>query len=111
VCSNDASLFLSYQVTHDSFMMMGNGSHAFVHGVVTVHLKLTSGKIMQLRNMQHVRSINKNLVSDSLLCREGLKIVLEWNKFVVYKCEQFIGKGYECKACSIFLLLIFALSL
>jgi hypothetical protein len=41
---------------------------------------------VQLKNMQHVTSINKNLVCDSLLCRGGIKIVLESNKFVVSKC-------------------------
>jgi hypothetical protein len=95
VCS-DASLFSSYQVTLDSSVLMGNGSHASVHGVGTVDLKLTSGKIVQLKNMEHVPSINKNLVSGSLLCRDGFKVVLESNKFVVSKCGQFIGKGYVC---------------
>jgi hypothetical protein len=65
----DVSLFSSYQVTRDSFVIMGNGSHASIYGVGTVDLKLTSGKIMQLKNVHHVPSINKNLVSDSLLCR------------------------------------------
>jgi hypothetical protein len=46
--------------------MMGNGSYASVHGVGTVDLKFTSGKIMQLKNVQHVPSINKNLVSGFL---------------------------------------------
>jgi hypothetical protein len=50
VCS-DASLFSSYQVAWDSSMMMGNGSHASIHGVGTVDLKLTSGKIVQLKNV------------------------------------------------------------
>jgi hypothetical protein len=85
VCS-DASLFSSYQVARDSSMMMENGSHASVHGVGTIDLKLTLGKIVQLKNMQHVPSINKNLVSGSLLCRDGFKLVLEMNKFVVSKC-------------------------
>jgi hypothetical protein len=85
VCS-DASLFSSYQVARDSSMMMENGSHASVHGVGTIDLKLTSGKIVQLKNMQHVPSINKNLVSGSLLCRDDFKVVLELNKFVVSKC-------------------------
>jgi hypothetical protein len=53
VCS-DASLFSSYQVTRDSSVMMGNGSHASVHGVGTVDLKLTLEKIVQLKNMKHV---------------------------------------------------------
>jgi hypothetical protein len=58
--------------------MMGNGSHASVRGVGTVDLKLTLRKIVQ-----HVPFINKNLVSYSLLCRDGFKVVLESNKFVV----------------------------
>jgi hypothetical protein len=76
---------------------MGNTSHASVRGVGTVDLKLTSGKIVQLKNVQHVPSINKNLVSTSLLCRDGFKVVLQSNKFVVSKCVQFIGKGYVCR--------------
>jgi hypothetical protein len=72
VCSN-ALLFSSYQVTHDSSVITGNGSHASVRGVGTVDLKLTSGKIVQLKNMQDVPSINKNLVSGSLLCRDSLR--------------------------------------
>jgi hypothetical protein len=70
------------------------GSHASIHGVGMVDLKLTSGKMVQLKNVQHVPSINKNLVSCSLLCRDGFKVVLESNKFVMLKCGQFIGKGY-----------------
>jgi hypothetical protein len=85
VCS-DASLFSSYQVARDSSVLMENGSHASVCGVGTVDLKLTSGKIVQLKNVQHVPSINKNLVNVSLLCRDDFKVVLESNKFVVSKC-------------------------
>jgi hypothetical protein len=77
-------------------VLMGKESHASVHGVGTVDLKLTSSKIVQLKNMQYVPSINKNLISDSLLCRDGFKVVLESNKVVVSKCGQFIGKGYVC---------------
>jgi hypothetical protein len=93
---NNATLFSSYQTAQNSTVMMGNGSHATVHGIGTVDLKLTSGKIAQLKNVQHVPTIGKNLVSGSLLCRDGFKVVIESNKFVVSKCEQFIGKGYEC---------------
>jgi hypothetical protein len=42
----DASLFTSYQVAHDSSVMMENGSHASIHGVGTVDLKLISRKIV-----------------------------------------------------------------
>jgi hypothetical protein len=50
VCSV-ALLFSSYQVTQDSSVMMGNRSHASVHGVGTVDLKLPSGKILQLKKV------------------------------------------------------------
>jgi hypothetical protein len=76
--------------------MMGSGSHAFVHGVSMIDVKLTSGKIMQPKNVQYVHSINKKLVSGSLLCRDDFKVVLESNKFIVSKCGQFICKGYVC---------------
>jgi hypothetical protein len=76
VCS-DINLFSSYQAARDSSVLMGNGSHASVHGIGTVDLKFTSGKIVQ-----HVPSIHKNLVSGTL-CRDGFKVVLESNKIVV----------------------------
>jgi hypothetical protein len=96
MCS-DASLFSSYQVARYSSVMMGNESHASVHDVGTVDLKSTSGKIMQLKNVQHVPSINKNLVSGSLLSSDGFKVVLESNKFFMSNYGQFIGKGYVCR--------------
>jgi hypothetical protein len=84
VCA-DISMFTSYQAAQDSSILMGNGSHASVRGVGTVDLKFTSGKIVQLRNVQHLPTMNKNLVSGSLLCRDRFKVVLESNKVVVSK--------------------------
>nr|AAM19019.1 putative polyprotein [Oryza sativa Japonica Group] len=94
VCA-DISLFSSYQVGRGSSLLMGNGSLAAVHGVGTVDLKFTSGKTVQLKNVQHVPSIKKNLVSGSLLCREGFRLVFESNKCVVSKYGTFVGKGYD----------------
>jgi hypothetical protein len=45
--------------------------------------------------VHHGPSINRNLISCSLLCRDGFNVVLESNKFIVSKCGQFISKGYE----------------
>jgi hypothetical protein len=81
----DVSLFSSYQLHQGSSVLMGNGSHASVRGVGMVDLKFTSGKIMQLKNVQHVPTIRKNLVSISLLLRDGFKVVLESNKVVMSK--------------------------
>jgi hypothetical protein len=49
-----------------------------------------------LKSVQHVPSIKKNLVSASMLCRDGYKVVLESNKCVVSKHDTFVGKGYDC---------------
>jgi hypothetical protein len=51
---------------------------------------------MRLKNVQNASAINKNLVSGSLPRKDGFKVVLKFNKTVVSKFGQFIGKGYEC---------------
>jgi hypothetical protein len=94
----DISMFSSYKVTGTSSMLMGNGSHATVHGVGMVDLKFTLGKTVGLKNLHHVPSINKNHVSGSLLCRDDYKIVFESNKLVISKFGNFVGKGYECRS-------------
>ena len=93
ICS-DQSCFSSLQTGGGSTVLMGNGSTAAVRGVGKVELKLTSGKVLTLRNVLFVPTINKNLISGSLLCREGYKLVFESNKFVLTKFGSFIGKGY-----------------
>ena len=45
VCAN-ISLFSSYQAVQGSSVLMGNGSHASVHGVGMIDLKFTSWKIV-----------------------------------------------------------------
>jgi hypothetical protein len=72
---------------------MGNGSAASVLGVGTVELKLTSRKVVHLKNVQHAPIINRNLISVSL-CRDGYKLVFESNKVVMSKFRNFIGKCY-----------------
>jgi len=66
-----------------------------VLGVGSVDLKFTLGKIVRLKNMQHAPSIKKNLVSGSLLCGVGFKLVFESNKVVISRYGQFICKGYD----------------
>jgi hypothetical protein len=40
-------------------------------------------------------SIKKNLVSGSLLCQDGYKLVFESNKCILSKYRTFVGKGYD----------------
>jgi hypothetical protein len=91
----DISLFSSYQCKGAGALLMGNGSHVRVLGVGTVSLKFTSEKMVLLKNVQHVPSIKKNLVSGSLLCRDGYKLVFESNKCILSKYGTFVGKGYD----------------
>jgi hypothetical protein len=94
VCA-DISLFSSCQCKGARALLMGNESHACVLDVGTVILKFTSGKTVLLKNVHHATSIKKNLVSGSLLCREGYKLVFESNKCIMSKYETFVGKGYD----------------
>jgi hypothetical protein len=47
---------------------MGNKSVVSVLGVGMVELKLTSGKTVHLKNVQHTPTINRNLISVFLPC-------------------------------------------
>jgi hypothetical protein len=76
VCA-DISLFSSYQVTGTGSVLMGKCLNVAVRGVSSIDLKFTSGKTVRLKNVQHVLSINKNIVSGSLLCKDGFKLVFE----------------------------------
>jgi len=96
VCA-DVSLFSTYQTDQASSLLMGNGARAAVRGVGTVDLKLTSGKTVQLKNVHHVPSIKKNIISGSLLCRDGYKLMFESNKFVLSRYGTFVGKSYESR--------------
>jgi hypothetical protein len=59
---------------------------ASVRGVDTVDLKFTSGKIVQLKNMQHVPTIfSRTLLASFFSLRDEFKVVLESNKVVMSK--------------------------
>jgi hypothetical protein len=94
VCA-DISMFSSYQAGGTTSLLMGNSAHARVLGAGTVNLKFTSGKTIQLKNVQHVPTIKKNLVNGSLLCRDGFKLVFESNKCIISKFGTFVRKGYD----------------
>jgi len=61
---------------------------------------------VQLRNVPHVPTINKNLVSGSVLCKDGFKVVLESNKFVMsIYMDNLLVKVMIAEVCSASLLL------
>ena len=57
-------------------------------------LKMTSGKELVLTYVLHVPDICKNLFSDSMLSKNGFKLVFESDKFVFMKNGMYVGKRY-----------------
>jgi len=94
ICA-DRSMFSSFQGFNSAPVLMGNGVPAAVRGTGQVYLKLTSGKTLVLKDVLYVPSMSRNLISVSLLCRQGLKLVFESNKVVLSKFGTFVGKSYE----------------
>jgi hypothetical protein len=82
VC-DDIYLFSSYQCKGAGALLMRNRSHARVLGVGTVILKFTSGKTVLLKNMQHVPSIKKNLVSACCYVEMAINLCLSPKMYTV----------------------------
>uniref|UniRef100_A0A2N9HBR3 CCHC-type domain-containing protein n=1 Tax=Fagus sylvatica TaxID=28930 RepID=A0A2N9HBR3_FAGSY len=96
VCNNKM-LFKEYVEAGNGLeVLMGNHNIAKVLGTGTVELILSSGKKLKLTNVYHVLDIKKNLVSASLLSKNGVKDVLESDKLILSKFGVFVGKGYSC---------------
>ncbi|KAL0451904.1 UNVERIFIED_CONTAM: hypothetical protein Slati_1168500 [Sesamum latifolium] len=96
VC-NDKNLFKDYEIaTEGQKVLMGNANTAAVLGKGSVEVHFTSGKKLLLTNVLHVPEIRKNLVSAALLCKKGLKAVIESDKLIFTKSGVFVGKGYYC---------------
>lgn len=96
VC-NDKNQFKVYEdaaIGHE--VLMENHNKSKVFGTGTVDINFTSGKKLTLINVLYVPEIRKNLVSASLLCKKGMKTVLESDKLILSKNGVFVGKGYAC---------------
>jgi hypothetical protein len=109
VCA-DIFLFSFYQAGRAGSLLMGNRARATVRGVGTVDLKLTSKKIVKLKNVHHVLSI-KNLISGSLLCRDGFKLVFESKSVLFLNLKLLLARAMRAEACSACLWLTLVLSL
>ncbi|XP_072066951.1 uncharacterized protein [Arachis hypogaea] len=93
VC-NDRNQFKTYEEVNNREVLMGNDNSAKVCGQGSVELNFTSEKKLSLINVLHVPDLRKNLVSVSLLCKKGFKVVMESDKVILLKHDVFIGKGY-----------------
>lgn len=93
VC-HERRLFKDYKEIEGQEVIMGNNVPAKVLGKGSVELNFTSGKKVLLVNVVHVPEIRKNLVSASLLCKRGVKAVIESDKMILSLNGVFVGKGY-----------------
>jgi len=72
---------------------MRNSSTSKVLGVGTF-IKVTFKKLLTLKNMLHVVDTRMNLIFGSLLRKNGFKLVLKSDKFIISKNRVFIGDEY-----------------
>ena len=61
-------------------------------------LKMNSGKVLTLNNVLYVPELRRNLISISLLDKNGFKYVTVSEKIIVSKGEMYVGKGYLTEA-------------
>ncbi|KAL4038513.1 hypothetical protein IC575_002134 [Cucumis melo] len=94
ICANK-NMFTSYVlVSSGEQLFMGNSSTSKVEGQGRVIPKMTSGKELTLNNVLHVPDTHKNLISGSLLSKNGFKLVFVSGKFVFFKNKMYMGKDY-----------------
>ena len=81
VCSGK-KMFSTYNpVGNRRKIFMGNSSTSKIEGIGKDLLKITMGLFLTLKDVLHVPEIQNNLVSGSLLSKNGFKLVFEfeWN--------------------------------
>jgi hypothetical protein len=76
-------------------LIIGNDNVVQVIRKGIIELKLTSGKILKLFDVQHVPEIRRNLISGSLLVQLSYKIILESNKVIISRGNIFIRKEFD----------------
>ncbi|KAF3655302.1 putative ankyrin repeat-containing protein-like isoform 2 [Capsicum annuum] len=85
VCANKKlfSMFAPAQV--EEMIYMANSATTKVEGTGKVCLKMTSGKVLTLNNVLYVPELRKNLISISLLGKNGFKCVFIFRKIELSK--------------------------
>ena len=71
ICSNKKMFSIYQSVKYEEQLFMGNSSTSKIEEKGKVILKMTSGNDLTLNDVLHVPDIRKNLVSGSLLSKNG----------------------------------------
>nr|KAJ0197577.1 hypothetical protein LSAT_V11C700367030 [Lactuca sativa] len=89
--------FRTYRVMpHGTVVICANGHRAEVLGSGDVHVKFTRGEWVTLRDILHVPTISKGLVSTDKFDKGGFKMVLEKGKIVITKGRRYVGRANNC---------------
>ncbi|KAA0059591.1 pol polyprotein [Cucumis melo var. makuwa] len=99
ICANK-NMFTSYVlVSSGEQLFMGNSSTSKVEGQGRVIPKMTSGKELTLNNVLHVPDTHKNLISGSLLSKNGFKLVFVSgsNINIIKTTKQMLANKFEMK--------------
>ena len=94
VCSEKKKFSTYNPVGNRRKIFIGNSSISKIEGIGKVVLKMTTGRFLTLKDVLHVLEIQKNLVSGTLLSKNGFKLVFESDKFSLFKSGMYVGKGY-----------------
>ncbi|KAL0299909.1 UNVERIFIED_CONTAM: Retrovirus-related Pol polyprotein from transposon TNT 1-94 [Sesamum angustifolium] len=92
VCA-DKSLFVSYQAITGKTISMGDSSTTEVLGIGSVDLKFPSGRILSLKRVHHIPTVRRNIISGSIIVREGYELAFKFNKVVIQQFGISVGKG------------------
>ena len=89
---NNKNLFKSYEVaTTNEKVLTGNHDTTKVEGKGIVELQFTSRKKLILMNVFHLPDVKWNLISTNLLCKKGLKAIIEVDKVIISKNGVFVS--------------------
>ncbi|KAJ4977379.1 hypothetical protein NE237_002485 [Protea cynaroides] len=102
--NSDATIF--EKVIEGYEVMMTNNDTTKVLGKGTVEISFILEKKLMLVNVLFILEIRKNLVSTNLLCKKGIKAVLEFDKIIFFKMVSLLAKDTLVMACSNSVLLI-----
>ena len=94
VCNNKEQFRTYDEFFIEQQVLMGNHNKAKIVGNCTIDVKMSSGMMLALTNVFHVPDIKKNHVFVNLLCKSGVKAVLESDELILSKNEIFVGKRY-----------------
>ena len=86
-------LLFSYEEEENGYVLMGNYVFAKVLGKGSVELQFTFEKKLILKNVLHVSKIKKNFISTNILCKNGLKVILEFENCIMSKNRLLLENG------------------